>query len=81
MVLVCENFLNTCLSDRFIGIDSGCASGVVLRNDSYQRSHATTFHHMFVPIYSYDLNIAVFEGAHRADKQKWSANLTNQIII
>ena len=81
MVLLCETFLNNYLYICFVGIDSGCVFGVILRNNTYKRSHATTFDCMLAPITTYDPNITVFEGSHRADKKKWSSKLNNQIII
>ena len=81
MVLLCETLLNTFLPVRFVVTDTGCASGVFLSNDAYQRSHATTFDRMLAPLVTYNPSITVFEGAHSADQKKWSSKLINQSII
>ena len=81
MVLLRKTLLNTCLYVCSVGIDTGCASGVVFSNNTYQQSHTITLNHMLAPIYDYNHIITVIEGAHRADDQKWLDNLTNQSII
>ena len=81
MILIHETLLNTCLSVCFVGTDTGCASGVVLRDNAYQGSNTNTFNCMLSPITAYDPDITVFEGAHHAYKQKWLSKLTNQSII
>ena len=51
--------------------DDGCASGFILSNDAYKRSHKTTFDRMLDPLVDYNPNITVFEDAHRADEYKF----------
>ena len=69
MVLLCETLLNTRLSVHSVVADVGCASGVVLIDNTYQKLHANTFTCMITPLAAYDPNITVLEGCLHANKK------------
>ena len=81
MVFLDKTLLNTYTSVRFFGTDNGCASSIVIRNDTYQRLYVITFYHMSAPLTAYDPDMTAYELVHCADKQKWLSKLTNQSIV